>query len=101
MSTLPRTTDHWWYLTTPYGQLLDTLGMKVFTAHPPAEWPADREFVAGIVITPSGGISHIEAVPDLVGMEREYTVRGLLAKWHGVDTTDWPVAVAWSEKGQR
>ncbi|MDW4904442.1 hypothetical protein RB628_03585 [Streptomyces sp. ADMS] len=90
------TRDRWWYLTEPDEQLLATLGVKVFTAPPPTDWPTDREFMAGISCNPSGGISHIEAAPDLAGLEREYIVRGLLAKWHGADTADWPVTVTWT-----
>jgi hypothetical protein len=85
--------DRWWYLTEPYEQLLNTLDVRVVSSGPPIDWPAGREFMTGIVTTPSGGIAYVTASTDLTGMEREYAVRGLLAAWHGIDTAGWPVAM--------
>ncbi|MFI8279774.1 hypothetical protein ACIGBH_33720 [Streptomyces sp. NPDC085929] len=36
---------------------------------------------------------------DVTELERDLTVRGLLAAWHFVDVTDWPVTM-WVKGGQ-
>ncbi|MDV9168759.1 hypothetical protein R6V09_01195 [Streptomyces sp. W16] len=104
MSTAPHassgsTFTRWDFLTMPYDDLLYTLGVTVVTRPAPDDWPVGREFMAGVMVTPSGQLSHVIAAPYIVGLEREYTIRGLLAKWHGADATNWPVAMAWSTKG--
>ena len=93
--------DRWHFLTEPYEQLLNTLGVTVVSTDPPTGWPADLDFMTGIVTTPTGGIDYIAASHDLTGMEREYAVRGLLAAWHGIDTSDWPVPMALTREGGR
>ncbi|NNN30714.1 hypothetical protein HLK59_10130 [Streptomyces sp. S3(2020)] len=49
----------------------------------------DRDFTGGLVT--DGFPLEVQVPAEQNTVERDGTIRGLLAHWHGVDTTDWPV----------
>lgn len=93
--SLPTSADRWHFLTEPLAELLDQCGAWT------TETDEDPHFMGGIrEVAPTRLRVCVPAGQDQ--LEREGVVRGLLAHWFGVDTTDWPVAMEFAgEHAQR
>ncbi|MFK0182335.1 hypothetical protein ACIQVR_40995 [Streptomyces xanthochromogenes] len=80
----------WSFLTTPLDELLDKLDARV------TEVVTDDEDFLGGIIRRDWGLQVAVPARDSA-MAKEITVRGVLAYWFGVDTTDWPMGLRFVE----
>ncbi|MER7927061.1 hypothetical protein ABTY96_28545 [Streptomyces sp. NPDC096057] len=90
------TRDRWWYLTEPLSTVVKThralmYTPRTMTADEPMGWIEPREeYWLPVIVNPALSV-----------LERECVFRGLLAAEFGVDTTNWPVPMDLSGKGDR
>ncbi|GGZ28638.1 hypothetical protein GCM10010387_22630 [Streptomyces inusitatus] len=80
--------DRWDFLTAPLSQVLNACQARVTEVAPPAEEPGGRRLQAGLINRTTE--IEIEILADIGPLERDAIIRGLLAAWHGTDTSDWP-----------
>jgi hypothetical protein len=78
--------SRWAFLSAPLAVVLASCRVQL------AENAAvpDR-LMAGLALEAGAAKVHVPVGQD--PMERELSVRGLLARWYGVDTTDWPLSM--------
>lgn len=77
----------WHFLTAPMADLLEQCRVLMVLDDDGADG-----FLAGVHSAPTGELTVRAAVLD-GGIERDTVIRGVLAAWYGIDTTDWPVAM--------
>lgn len=79
------TFSRWDFLTEPLPAVLAECGAAVETD------PQGGDFLGGI----RADVDRLTVVvsDSLEGLEYDLTVRGLLAAWHYVDVSDWPLAM--------
>lgn len=87
--------DPWHFLTTPLEDLLSQCRVRGIM-------PADGAdgFLAAVEVITNERID-VHVAPCDSETERETVLRGILAAWFGVDTTDWPVAMQLTSKARQ
>lgn len=78
------TFSRWDFLSAPLPVVLAACNAMVTETH-----DHDRDFTGALI---AGGLPIEVQVPaEQNPVERDGTIRGLLAKWYNVDTSDWPI----------
>ncbi len=90
MPSLPFDFSRWAFLSAPLADVLAACRVRLveqlLMPHP--------HMTACIALGGAGAEVHVPANQD--PMERQLHVRGLLARWNGVDVADWPMPVLFS-----
>lgn len=84
--------DRWHYLTAPLPVLLAEARAYI------GEVSGDGLLLGRL--EPFGPILLVQLTSGLSTLERDGVVRGLLARRAGVDVSDWPVDMEWSDEPQ-
>jgi len=85
----------WHFLTAPLDDLLQQCGVLGVIPD-----PGNGGFLAGIKPLDSGAL-FVYVAPCASAIERDTVLRGILARWFGVDTADWPVEMEFSGEAAR